>query len=78
LQWIGKLLLQEGIKKCKLYSLLIISFEKMFAKTFTRFARSKTAFRRFSADHHHAPPKEGFEGFVRKYLPEDRHVSLLG
>jgi hypothetical protein len=50
----------------------------MFAKTFTRFARSKTAFRRFSADHHHAPPKEGFEGFVRKYLPEDRHVSLLG
>lgn len=33
--------------------------------------------RSMGGGHHHAPPKDGLDGMVRKYLPEDQHVSFL-
>jgi hypothetical protein len=30
-----------------------------------------------SGGHHHAPPQGGLDGAVRKYLPEDYHVSFF-
>ena len=48
----------------------------MFARTFTRIVRNKTAVRQMGG-HAPAAPKEGFEGAVRKLIPHDHHVSLI-
>mmetsp|Transcript_11912 Transcript_11912/g.23492 ORF Transcript_11912/g.23492 Transcript_11912/m.23492 type:complete len:107 (+) Transcript_11912:40-360(+) len=47
----------------------------MFARTFTRIVRNKTAVRQMGG-HAPAAPKEGFEGAVRKLIPHDHHFAL--
>lgn len=50
----------------------------MFARRVAQVASKNLGGVRRMGGHHHEHPKDGLDGFIRKYLPEDQHVSFLG
>lgn len=48
----------------------------MFARSFTRIVKNKTAIRKMGGHHAPAAPQGGLEGAVRKVLPHDYQVNF--